>query len=280
VAVFGVWAPARTSPSSPTSGSTPCSTEARSPAGIAVGNGRQILVYKDMGLVSQSSTSHARSAARSRCDRPTRATRRPARASGAQRAADLRSHVVGRLDRRSATRNLTNSGDLAQAGRRAGSRSRPARTSPPTPRRRRATPTWSPHCWPPTPIGPLEQAAAVILLATDARGLLVRVHGRGHVVRRPRPAGHPPSRPGSARARLGRSPRRRRPSTSSAPRSCARWSRRADRHRRDGLAQPRSPSAGAKGCLFEFVYLAGPAPRSGPGVHSRPGRDRPDGSLA
>ena len=81
--VFGVWAPGEDVAKLTYFGLYALQHRGQESAGIAVSNGRQILVYKDMGLVSQvfdeTTLGLAQGPPR---DRPLRATRRPAPAPG------------------------------------------------------------------------------------------------------------------------------------------------------------------------------------------------------
>ena len=111
------------------------------------------------------------------------------------------------------------------------------------------------------------EATALEVLPAAARRVLLRLHGRAHAVRRPRPAGHPPAGARPPRARLGggqrdRGPRHRRRQPSSArsspasssrstPTACARTRFAAGRRPRAASSStstwpartPRSPAA-------------------------------------
>ncbi len=113
--------------------------------------------------------------------------------------------------------------------------------------------------------------------APEAAGrLLLRLDGRVHAVRRPRPPGHPAARARSPRARLGggerdRGPRHRRCVVH--PRDRA---RRDDRRRRAGPAQPHLRQARAQGLPLR-VRLPRPArhPHLRPAHPQRARGDRP-----
>ena len=117
----------------------------------------------------------------------------------------------------------------------------------------------------------LEQRALEVLPAAQGR-LLVRLDERGHRVRRPRPAGHPPAGPGPALARLGRRQRGRRPGHRRRQRRPRGRARRADRHRRERPALPQVRRAGPQG-LRVRVRLPRPPRRH----HRRPQRPRGPG---
>ena len=223
---------ARTSPSSPTSASTPCSTAARSRPGIAVSNGRQILVYKDMGLVSQvfdeTTLGLAQGPPRHRArallhDRRQHLGERPADVppdrrrldrAGPQRQPDQHPELSRMVDDLPSAadeldihaRDLETSTNDTGAGHRAAGRT--------------------------TRTPPLEQRALEVLPQLRGR-VLLRVDERGHPLRRPRPAGHPPAGARSPRARLGRRQRERRAGDHRRQRRPRGRARRADRHRRE-----------------------------------------------
>ena len=114
----------------------------------------------------------------------------------------------------------------------------------------------------------LEQRALEVLPLLRGR-LLLRLDERGHALRRPRPAGHPPAGARSPRPRLGRRQRGRRARHHRRQRGPRGRARRDDRHRRGRPALATgSPSPSRKGCVFEYVYLARPdATISGRSVH-------------
>ena len=201
--------PAKRSPSSPTSGSTRCSTAGRSRPASRPATARSILVYKDMGLVSQVFDERALSS--------------------------LRGHLaVGHC--RYSTTGGSHLGERPAHPRRDGRRhGRPGPQRQPHQLRRAARPRRGPQrrrrsghlggelrrgnttdtalvtaLLAGDPDRSLEAAALDVLPELRGR-LLLRLHGRAHPVRRPRPAGHPPAGPRPPRAGLGRGQRDRRP---------------------------------------------------------------------
>ena len=215
---------------------------------------------------------HPRGAARSRGDRPL-ALLDDRLERVAQRAADLPLHVV-RLDRARPQRQPDEHRRPRQAGRRAGSRPRPARPRHPhlggVERHRPG------HRTAGRLLRPTARAGRRGDLPDDARRLLVRVHGRGHAVRRPRPAGHPAPRPRPARARLGRRLGDGRPRHRRRVVRARGGAGRADRDRRGRPAVAVLREAGAEG-LPVRVRLPGPARHADqrPARTDRPRRDRP-----
>ena len=107
--------------------------------------------------------------------------------------------------------------------------------------------------------------------APAAGRLLLRLHGRAHAVRRPRPAGHPPAGPRPPRARLGRrlrdrGPRHRR----RQPRPRGRAGR-ARRHRRGRPAhRSGSPRPTPRAVSSSTSTWPAPTPTSPAGTCTRP----------
>ena len=149
--MFGVWAPGEDVAKLTYYGLYALQHRGQESAGIAVSNGRQILVYKDMGLVSQV------------FDESTLASLQGHLAVGHARYSTTGAstwHNAQPTFRPTETGsialahngNLTNTRELAAAGRRrwrssASSDSRRSRPEPSPP----TTPAWSPRCWPTTP---------------------------------------------------------------------------------------------------------------------------------
>ena len=226
-------------------------------AGIAVSNGRQILVYKDMGLVSQvfdESTlealkgflaiGHARySTTGASTWHNAQPTFHPTAAGSIALAHNG---------------NLTNTSELAAHGHRPrgpARRARPARSACPS--RSPTTPAWSPRCSPTTPTAPSRRRRWSCCRRSAARS-----PSSGWTRTRCTP---PATRRASGRScsavssGAGWSPPRRPRSTSSARRtsarsSPARWSSSTP----TGCARARFAEPAPKHCLFEFVYLARP----------------------
>ena len=275
--VFGVWAPGEDVAKLTYFGLYALQHRGQESAGIAVSNGRQILVYKDMGLVSQvfdeSTLELAQGPPRGR----PRALLHHRRQHLAQRPADVPAHRR-RLDRAGPQRQPDQHPRAAAAGRGPG----PARSASSTLRegRRRAShQRHQPgHRAARAPPGHDAWRSAPSRCSPTLHGAFsLRLDGREHPVRRPRPAGHPAARARPARARLGGGLARPRPSTSSAPR----FIREVEPGEmvaidEDGLRSRRFAEAAPKGCLFEFVYLARPDTLiERPPGPQRPRRDRP-----
>ena len=110
----------------------------------------------------------------------------------------------------------------------------------------------------------LEQRALEVLPLLQGR-VLVRLDERGHAVRRPRPAGHPAAGPRPARPRLGGRLRGRRPGHHRRQRGPRDRARRAGRHRRARPAHPQVRRAGPQGLRLR-VRLPRPPGRH----HQRP----------
>ena len=131
------------------------------------------------------------------------------------------------------------------------------------------------RCWPPDPDLSVE-AAAMEVLPHAARRVQLRLHGREHALRRPRPARRAPAGARPAGARLGGRQRDRRAGHRRRQRRPRGRAGRADRDRRARPALAAVRRARAQG-LPVRVRLPGP-----PGHHDRrpqrvrrPGRDRP-----
>ena len=201
--VFGVWAPGEDVAKLTYFGLYALQHRGQESAGIAVSNGRQILVYKDMGLVSQAfdeatleslkghlAIGHTRySTTGASTWHNAQPTFRPT-ANGsialahngnltnthelAERVDNLAS-VAGELDIPSRQSNhVVATNDTSLVTTLLGGRPRP-------------------H----------HRGGGARAAAHDQGRLLVRLHGRDHAVRRPRPAGHPAAGAGPARERLG-----------------------------------------------------------------------------
>ena len=265
--VFGVWAPGEDVAKLTYFGLYALQHRGQESAGIAVSNGRQILVYKDMGLVSQVfdettldslkghlAIGHSRySTTGASTWQNAQPTFRPT-ADGSIALGHngnlINTHELSKLvvdlpgpsdELDLHTRNVessTNDTGLVTA-----LLAHHPDTSPGAARARGA--------------------------AAAAGRVLLRLDEREHPVRRPRPAGHPAARARPPRPRLGRRQRGRRAGhhrRQRGPRGRAR--RAASSSTRTACAPTRSPRRSPKGCVFEYVYLARPdATISGRSVH-------------
>ena len=235
--VFGVWAPGEDVAKLTYFGLYALQHRGQESAGIAVSNGRQILVYKDMGLVSQVFDESTLEALKGHLAVGHSRYSTTGRQHLAQRPADLPAHGR-RLDR-------------------AGPQRQPDQHP-------RAAGRWSPTC-PATPSSTSsarkletstnDTSLVTALLAAPPRHLaggagrraaaqapgrlLVRLDGRDHAVRRPRPAGHPAAGARPPRARLGGGQRDR------GPRHRRRLLHPRDRARRDGRGRRARPAHAA-----------------------------------
>ena len=273
--VFGVWAPGEDVAKLTYFGLYALQHRGQESAGIAVSNGRQILVYKDMGLVSQV------------FDETTLASLKGHLAIGHARYSTTgRQHLAERA------------ADLPPDRRRL-DRARPQRQPDQHPR---AAASWSTTCPAPTtsstctpgpwsrstndtslvtallahhPDTSLEQRALEVLPLLRGR-LLLRLDEREHPLRRPRPAGHPPAGARPARPRLGRRLRGRRPGHDRRERRARGRARRDDRHRRERPAlAPLRRAGAARAACSSTSTSPGPTPPSRAQRARGPGRDGP-----
>ena len=160
--VFGVWAPGEEVAKLTYFGLYALQHRGQESAGIAVSDGRQILVYKDMGLVSQvfDEATSPRCAATS--PSATAATPRPASSVWENAQPTFRATATGSIAL-GHNGNLTNTRELAELvdelprPRRAAAARRHRGCAPPP------TPTWSPRCSPRHPDLSLEAAALEVL---------------------------------------------------------------------------------------------------------------------
>ena len=262
--VFGVWAPGEEVAKLAYFGLYALQHRGQESAGIAVGNGRQILVYKDMGLVSQVfneatlsslkghvAIGHARySTTGSSVWHNAQPTFRPT-PNG--------SIALGHNG------NLINTGELAKRVDRAVQWAARRRHQDGRGLHRHR----SGHRVAGVVPRPHAGAGSARDLAVGQGRVLLRLHGPGYAVRRTRPARDPSARARPPRARLGgrlrdRGARHRRRHVRARDRA---W--RAGAIDEDGLRSQRFAEPAPKGCLFEFVYLARPDTLiSGQRVHS------------
>ena len=199
--MFGVWAPGEEVAKLAYFGLYALQHRGQESAGIAASNGSQILVYKDMGLVSQV------------FDEETLGSLRGHLAVGHNRYSTTGSSIwenaqpTFRATPHGAIAlghngNLTNTAELVElvgAARANGEvigKDRGASSDSDTDDR----PAGQPLRAQPRGRGAAGASAA-------ARRLLARLHGRDHALRRPRPAGHPAARARPAGPRLGRGQR-------------------------------------------------------------------------
>ena len=161
--VFGVWAPGEDVAKLTYFGLYALQHRGQESAGIAVSNGRQILVYKDMGLVSQvfdestlESLKGHLAIGHSRYSTTGASTWQNAQPTFRPTADG--SIALGHNG------NLINTHELAADGRATcPSPTASCRCRPATSRPRPTTPAWSPRCWRTTPDTSLEQRALEVL---------------------------------------------------------------------------------------------------------------------
>jgi amidophosphoribosyltransferase len=230
--VFGVWAPGEDVAKLTYYGLYALQHRGQESAGIATSDGQRLLVYKDMGLVSQvfdeRSLASLRGPPRSRA---TAATPPPAARRG--RTPSPPSAATPVAPWRWPTTATSRTPPNCVTSSRAGSRGHPPRASwAGQHHRHRAR-----HGAAGRPPRPHPRGCGPRRAAPTARRVLLRLHERTHLVCRPRPPGHPPARPRSARTRLGRRLRD----------GCARHRRRLlrarDRARRDAHRSTRTGCA-------------------------------------
>ena len=203
-------------------------------AGIAVSDGSQILVYKDMGLVSQVFDEGHLDALRGHV--AIGHTRYSTTGASVWENAQptFRSTANGSIAL-GHNGNLTNTRDLLTLVEKREAESGMLPYDEWHRRRRPGSPTTDSEIISALlasyPDRSLESAALEVLPAA-ARRVLAGLHGREHALRRPRPAGRPAAGARPAGARLGRRAARPRRWTSSAPRGARGRARRADRDRR------------------------------------------------
>ena len=250
--VFGVWARGEEVAKLTYFGLYALQHRGQEAAGIAVSDGTGVVVYKDLGLVAQV------------FDEPTLASLRGHIAIGHTRYSttggsnwenaqptlratpSAAATAAPHHDRAGPQRQPGQHGRAGQAGRRA----RPGRR-----RHLRHRAGDQPARRPARPVGRGGRAGGA---ADAARRVQLRLHGRGHAVRGPRPAGRPPAGARPAGARLGGGERDGRAGHRRRERRARGRAGRADRHRRGRPALTRFANPEPKGCLFEYVYLARP----------------------
>ena len=283
--MFGVWAPGEEVAKLTYFGLYALQHRGQESAGIAVSNGSQIMVFKDMGLVSQvfdeSTLSSLRGAPRHR-SRPL-LHHRSQRLE--ERPADLPAHRHRRHRARPQRQpdQHPRAAELADRAGRPGGLAGPRRSVARGDQRHLAG---SPRCWRPTPAD--HRAGRAGGAAAPQGRLQPGLHGRGDAVRGPRPAGRPAAGAGPARARLGRGQRDRGAGHRRRLLRPRGRSRRADLHRRRRAAEQPVRRSRPQGLPLR-VRLPGPARHHdqrpppalgagrgrsdpGPGV---PGRGRP-----
>ncbi len=246
--VFGVWAPEEEVAKLTYFGLYALQHRGQEAAGIAVSDGSGVVVYKDLGLVAQV------------FDEPTLASLRGHVAIGHTRYSTtggstwenaqptIRSTSSGTTIALAHNGNLVNTAELARevAGTALDSDGATSDTA-------LVTMLLASH-----PDLSVEAAALEVLPQLRGR-VQLRLHGRDHALRGPRPARRTPAGARPAGARLGGRQRDRRAGHRRRQRG-ARGRARAScsRSTRTGCARIRFAAPEPKGCLFEYVYLARP----------------------
>jgi amidophosphoribosyltransferase len=209
--VFGVWAPGEDVAKLTYYGLYALQHRGQESAGIATSDGQRLLVYKDMGLVSQ--VFDERSLASLRGHLAVGHCRYSTTGGSTWENAQptLGGHDTVARWRWPTTATSSTRPSCATSSRAASSTGPPASSGAATP----PTPRWSRHCWPTTPTAPSRPAALDVL--PRLRGAFCFVFMDEHTLYAARdPHGIRPLVLGGSTA-AGSWPRRRPPSTSSAP---------------------------------------------------------------
>ena len=195
--VFGVWAPGEEVAKLTYFGLYALQHRGQEAAGIAVSDGSSVVVFKDLGLVSQVFDEATLAALQGHI--AVGHTRYSTTGSSTWENAQpsFRTTPTGTGIALGHNGNLVNTAELAEQaqGRPA---SRPARS-----RRTTDSDLLTALLAAASRRVSVEQAAMEVLPQIEGAFSLV-VHGRAHALRRPRPAGRPPARARPARPRLGR----------------------------------------------------------------------------
>ena len=195
--VFGVWAPGEDVAKLTYFGLYALQHRGQESAGICVSNGSQLLVYKDMGLVSQ--VFDERSLAPLQGHLAIGHTRYSTTgASRWENAQPTLGNTAAGTVALGHNGNLTNTAELRDLVEQIYGRLRRRRDGPRQHHRHRAD-----HGAARRRAGPHARGHGAGGAAPAARRLLAGLHGRAHALRGPRPAGHPPARARPAGARLG-----------------------------------------------------------------------------
>ena len=251
--VFGVWAPGEDVAKLTYYGLYALQHRGQEAAGIAVADGSQVLVFKDLGLVSQVFDEQTLAAmqghvAIGHCRYSTTGETTWENAQPV-----FRNTAAGTGVALGHNGNLVNTAELASRAREAGliDGARRARGHHGL---RHLGGAAGPRC------GRHDPGAGGAGAAADgARRVLPDLHGREHPLRGARSHGVRPLCAGPARPRLGGGHPRPPRSTSSAPRSSVTSSRASCWRSTPTACGPAgSPTLSPKGCIFEYVYLARP----------------------
>ena len=188
--------PARTSPTSPTTASTPCSTAGRRPRASPCPTGRRTVVYKDLGLVSQVFDEQVLSSLKGHiavghCRYSTTGS-----TTWENAQPTFRTTAAGSGIALGHNGNLVNTAELRDEVAAQRRSARPARARAPTP-------TSSPSCSPPPPPTSASRRPRCGCCPRLRGAFSLVFADEQHPLRRPRPARRPPARPRPAGARLG-----------------------------------------------------------------------------